>query len=265
MNLVDLKRYPIDRLSSIEGRQLIERCQNHLKEVGCAELPGFLTQDALHQILAEARELESQAYHSTVIGNAYLEPLDEKVAADHPKRMTETTSLGVVAYDQFPVTSPLRQLYEWDKVLGFLAAVLQKPQMYRYADPLGGLNIAVMKDGDYLRWHFDQTDFVTSIALQSSDEGGDFEFVPRIRSSKEENFDKVGALLQGDRKGIVRLAMEPGTFILFEGRYSIHRVTPIKGSVNRLVALLAYDTKPGVTSSEHLQYMRYGRTAKALS
>ena len=54
--------------------------------------------------------------------------------------------------------------------------------------------------------------------------------------------------------------MEPGTLVLFQGRYSIHRVTPIEGDVPRLVALLAYDTKPGTCSSELLRAFRYGRT-----
>jgi hypothetical protein len=44
-----------------------------------------------------------------------------------------------------------------------------------------------------------------------------------------------------------------------EGRRSLHRVTPIAGSTPRLVALLAYDTKPGTCSSELLRLVRYGR------
>jgi hypothetical protein len=55
--------------------------------------------------------------------------------------------------------------------------------------------------------------------------------------------------------------MHPGTMLLFEGRNSIHRVTPIAGRTTRLVALLAYDTKPGTRSSKGLQMARYGRIA----
>ena len=55
--------------------------------------------------------------------------------------------------------------------------------------------------------------------------------------------------------------MHPGTLLLFEGRNSIHRVTPIVGQTTRLVALLAYDTKPGTRSSKGLQMARYGRVA----
>jgi hypothetical protein len=49
--------------------------------------------------------------------------------------------------------------------------------------------------------------------------------------------------------------------MLFEGRRSVHRVTPVEGEEARLVALLAYDTKPGTMSSELLKLVRYGRGA----
>jgi hypothetical protein len=47
---------------------------------------------------------------------------------------------------------------------------------------------------------------------------------------------------------------------LFMGRCSIHRVTPVEGATPRLIALLGYDTQPGVMSSDHLKLRRYGRT-----
>jgi hypothetical protein len=53
--------------------------------------------------------------------------------------------------------------------------------------------------------------------------------------------------------------MTPGTLMLFNGRWSMHRVTEIRGSRPRYVALLAYDTKPGTDSSETLKLSRYGR------
>jgi hypothetical protein len=145
--------------------------------------------------------------------------------------------------------------------MSLVAAILDLPRLYRYDDPLGALNLAVMEAGDQLWWHFDQTDFVVSLALQSSERGGAFEYVPRIRTADDERYDDVAALLRGADDAVVRLPMEPGTLVLFQGRFSIHRVTPIAGDVPRLVALLAYDTKPGTCSSELLRAFRYGRVA----
>jgi hypothetical protein len=49
--------------------------------------------------------------------------------------------------------------------------------------------------------------------------------------------------------------------MLFEGRHSLHRVTPVVGPRPRLIALLAYDTRPDTDSSELLKLVRYGRVA----
>lgn len=257
---VDLSRYPLHRAGSPELIQIIRQARHQLKETGCAILPGFLTEAATALMTSEAAALSPEAFHKKVNGNAYLTAEDMSLPITHPNRMKEDTCVGVIAYDQIPAHHALRQLYENDVLMEFIALILGESRLYRYADPLGALNIAVMSEGEYLRWHFDQTDFVTSIALQSSVAGGDFEYVPFIRSRTEENIKDVRDVLLGARERVVHVPMTPGTLMLFEGRQSLHRVTAVEGSVDRLVALLAYDTKPGVTSTPHLQEMRYGRS-----
>jgi hypothetical protein len=49
------------------------------------------------------------------------------------------------------------------------------------------------------------------------------------------------------------------TLALSEGRSSIHRVSAIEGGEPRLIALFAYDTRPGTMSSDLLKQRRYGR------
>jgi hypothetical protein len=200
-------------------------------------LPGFIKSSALPALVAECDELAKVAYHTTV--NANLE---------------------VVAYDQFPNDSVIRALYEWEPLMEFVARVLGEKQLYRYADPFGALNLAVMRDGHELGWHFDQTDFVVSIALQPSLEGGHFENVPRIRSMGNDNAETVAAIRNGERNDLVRNEpMTPGTLMVFNGRWSYHRVSKVHGAVARHVALLAYDTKPGTDSNTELKLGRYGR------
>ena len=62
-----------------------------------------------------------------------------------------------------------------------------------------------------------------------------------------------------DAVRVTTVPMAPGTLMFFEGRASLHRVTPIEGPTPRYVALLAYDTQPGTCSSELLRLVRYGR------
>ena len=113
-----------------------------------------------------------------------------------------------------------------------------------------------MRDGDVLDWHFDMTDFVVSIALQSSSSGGDFENAARIRDDGDR---AIAELLAGNRARVRVEPMSAGTLMLFNGRRSMHRVSPIVGEVPRYVALLAYDTKPGTDSTDELKLSRYGR------
>ena len=169
--------------------------------------------------------------------------------------------MRAVAYDLIPLDSPLRRLYEWGPLTEFIGAILRCGPVYRYADPFGALNLAVMGEGDELQWHFDQADFVVSLAIQSAEAGGDFEVAPLVRAPGDEKYDDVAAVLAGDTSRVVTLPMTPGTLLIFQGRHSLHRVTPVRGARLRHVGLLAYDTKPGRVGSDLLRQDRYGRTA----
>jgi hypothetical protein len=229
--------------------------------VGAFEVTDFVRPEVLPAFLADAEALAPLAYRSGGLGTAYLGVPDAEIPADHPRRWLGPYGVGAVAYDQFPADSPIRRLYEWDELRRFVAAILGLPEVFPYADPLGALNLAVMGAGDELQWHFDQTDFVVSLVLRTADEGGGFEVSPFIRSDEDEHYDAVAAVLAGGRDGVVRMPMAPGTVLVFAGRSSLHRVTPITGPTDRLVALLAYDHSPGTTSSETLKRVRYGRVA----
>jgi hypothetical protein len=260
--LVDLQRYPIHDLEHPSTQALVTKCKSKLQATGACILPEFLTADGLRRMVGEARAVAPRAHWGgRSNGTAYLEPPDMSFPESHPRRRTQFSSVGAIAYDLIPPTDALRLLYEWDGLLAFIAAVVDRAPIYRYADPLGALNIAVMKDGDSLLWHYDQTDFVTSILLQDCEAGGDFEYVPMIRDTGNENYDRVRRLLDGDHSEVERLALEPGTFAFFEGRQSIHRVAPISGPTDRYIGLLGFDTKPDTNSSERLKMRRYGRIA----
>ena len=176
-------------------------------------------------------------------------------AGPTPHRPLESWSFTIRGAVDDPVS------WSWEELRALVAAILGLDSVYPYADPLGALNLAVMGDGDELQWHFDQTDFVVSLALQDGEEGGDFEVAPFIRSPDEERYDDVARVLAGDREPLTVLPMTPGTLLVFAGRHSMHRVSPIHGATPRLVALFGYDTRPGTMSSELLKAVRYGRVA----
>ena len=259
LNLVNLNEFSIHAPNSNAYKALIQFCNNELLKRGACVLENFIDPRGAEVLAAEARNLAPKAYHNVLTGNAYLEEADASFAESHPKRIVDTTALGAVAFDQIPLTAELRRLYGSMALLHFIADAINQGPFYRYQCPLGALNIVVMKEGNHLRWHFDLSDFVVAISLQDPLEGGQLEYVPYIRSEGDPQYDRVQKVLSGDRSEVDTLRAPPGSLILFEGRYTIHRVTEVKGSKLRLNALLGYTLSPDVTSSEYLRMIRYGR------
>ena len=71
----------------------------------------------------------------------------------------------------------------------------------------------------------------------------------------------VRDVLLGRSDRVKVLASEPGTLAFFRGRYSLHRVPPIGGSIPRMNSVLTYTAEPGHKLSAMAQQMYYGRTA----
>lgn len=241
-------------LYDLTDEALITQSRNQMSDEGVCILPRFLSESAVKAMVAECDALAALAHRSAPRRNAYLTTARSTAGTTAAVELYD--SLEVLAYDQFPATSPLRNMYEDDTLLHFVRRCLGLEILHRYADPFGALNVSIMRAGDVLDWHFDMTDFVVSIALQSSVAGGDFENASRIRDVGDE---AIAALLDGNRSRVRVEPMTPGTLMLFNGRRSMHRVSPIVGDIPRYVALLAYDTKPGTDSTDELKMSRYGR------
>ncbi|MCB9752947.1 MAG: hypothetical protein H6713_23580 [Myxococcales bacterium] len=258
---IELERYPLLNLQDPAGQALVAGLRAQLRAQGACVIEGLLRPEALARAVSEVESLEDQAFHQTVVGNAYLRDPAPDLPPEHAERIMDTTALGVLARDQLPAGTVLADLYAWDPLLRFVEAIVDRGALYRYGCPLGALNVAVMGAGDSLRWHFDQSDFVVSIPLRHAARGGVFEWVRDVRRPDDERYADVAAVLRGESRDVRALPMPPGSLVLFEGRYTLHRVTRIDGPVTRLVALLAYSDVPGRGGSDYLKRMRYGRIA----
>lgn len=235
------------------------RFAQQFQNSGILVLEDFFTESILQQMITEANALSPEAFYEPVEGNAYLKPTDPTLPRDHALNLTESTTVGVVAYDQLPSTSVLKEIYLDSEFHQFIERILNRGPLYRYDCELGAINLAVMRPGDYLRWHFDQSDFVVSIPLQCATQGGVYEYVRNLKSESNPNYEGVKQVLQGKHPDVARLNTPPGSLIFFEGRHTLHRVTEIQGQQIRLVALLGYADRPGVKSDPYLRRIRYGR------
>ncbi|MFT5896050.1 MAG: putative 2-oxoglutarate/Fe(II)-dependent dioxygenase YbiX, partial [bacterium] len=72
------------------------------------------------------------------------------------------------------------------------------------------------------------------------------------------NYAGAQRILDGET-AVTTLNMEPGCLVLFRGRNSLHRVTPTVGDTTRMLVVLAYNTKPGISLSESARMTFYGR------
>lgn len=262
---IDTDRYPLDRLGTPEGENFVEACRARLEEAQALALPGFVLPRAVAAMLSEAAAAKADGHRMDGHYTAYSDDMsaddDATLPADHPRRLRQAARHRFVAGDRIPETSPLRRIYNDETLLAFLAAVLDAPSLQTVADPLGCLNLLVYEPGDCNGWHFDSTDFVVSILLQGAEGGGAYHYVPNLRSDDDPNLEAVGAYMrQGFGACDAREAsLEPGTLFLFKGRYTLHRVTPVQGTRDRIVAILSYDRRAGYVLSDGTKQQLYGR------
>jgi len=253
-NVVDLDQFA---LADIGFRA---SCREELERSGCLVLEGFLTPQAVTSVCKEALSNQHLAYYCVQEHNVYLTPQDENYSNDHPRNRNLTSTKGCITDDQVPDESALRTLYDSIEFREFLCAVLGEDELHEYADPLSSINIHYASEGQELAWHFDNSSFAITLLLQQPEIGGDFQYVrgQRYTASGELDFEAVQQVLDGDREP-QDLKIDPGTLVLFRGKESLHRVTPVKGERTRMLAVLAYNSKPGIELSESARMTFFGR------
>ena len=76
---------------------------------------------------------------------------------------------------------------------------------------------------------------------------------------KDENYTEVSKVLKGKSQMVKSIVLQPGDIQLFKGRYSLHRVAPLKGTVPRYVAILSYVEEENMVGSIERTKQLYGR------
>ena len=258
--LLDLERFPLDRPGSDPGRKLLARCRSELERHGMFSLPEFVLPEALQRCVDEvAPILERDAFTHAREHNIYFDDEIAGVDPAHPALRRFRTVNHTICADQFP-DGTVTRIYEWQPLLDLLAATMNKPQLFPMADPLARINVMAYHEGEMLNWHFDRSEFTTTLLLQAPHSGGAFQYRSCLRSDLDPNYEGVGRLLAGDDPDIVSLQLSPGTLNVFRGRNTAHRVSAVEGNLPRIVAVLSYYEAPGVSFSEAERLGFYGRT-----
>lgn len=255
--LINLEDYPID-MPGPALDEVIRKVREDLATDGCAVLKGFLTQKGIDALVKEADRVADKAHRSFGRTNAYFTKDDPNLPQEHPKRQFFDRSNAFVPADNFPKSGALRTVHNAPDFDWFIKDCLQEEHFFRYADPLADVIVNLAEEGAGFPWHFDTNNFTVTLALQNAEEGGAFEYAPAIRAESE-NFEEVSKVLAGTSDKVKTLHLQPGDLQLFRGRYSLHRVAPLKGQRPRYVAILSYVEEPGMVGSPDRAKQLYGR------
>jgi len=259
-HIIDLDTYPLDRPDSPAYATLVAEARAALARDGMFSLPGFLRPAAQAAALADLTpRFDSEAFVHARSHNIYFRKEVPELPADHPALRLHVSSNRTLCGDQ--TGAVLDSLYTWPAFAAFLAATMDKPALHVMDDPLARVNAMRYGPGEALNWHFDRSEFTTTVLLQAPDAGGLFEYRTDLRSDSDPNYDRVAAMLRGEDPALQAITLTPGTLNVFRGRNTAHRVTPVVGDTPRVVAVFSYYDRPGVRMTAEEQRGFYGRSA----
>lgn len=257
-DLVDTETYPLEDLGAPAGQALLRAARDGLARAGMFNLEGFLRPAATRSILADlGPKLATEAFTHARRHNIYFRPHIPGLPPDHPALAEVETVNHTLCADQ--IGGALDRLYRWPAFRAFLAAALGLPALHEMDDPLARFNVMAYRAGEGLNWHFDRSEFTTTLLLQAPEAGGAFEYRPGLRTAEDPNYDGVARLLRGQDPERRSLTLAPGTLNVFRGRDTAHRVTPVQGGRDRIIAVFSYFERPGVRFSEADSIGFYGR------
>ncbi len=259
-NILDLDRYPLDQPESSAWQELVQHCQKELELTGMFNLHQFLKPGVAEKAATETMPvMQTDSFTHRRSHNIYFLREIPGLEPDHPALVKRETVNHTVCADQIP-QSVVVAIYQWEPFRNFLAAVMEKPALYQMDDPIACANVMAYGEGEALNWHFDRSEFTTTLLLQSPDRGGAFEYRSELRSDEDPNYDGVAKLLLGNDTEVRQLEVEPGTLNVFKGKNTAHRVTPVEGGKDRMIAVFSYYERPGVTFNPEERMGFYGRT-----
>ncbi len=257
--LVNLEKYPLDRLDSAAGQRLVAQCIDDLEHEGMFTLKGFMRREVIDEILPDLlQKFKHESFLHTREHNIYFSDDLADIPADHPALARVKTINHTLCGDQ--LAEPLLAVYRWSGLTEFLARVMDIPKLYPMDDPLACANILGYYEGEGLNWHFDRSEFTTTLLLQAPHKGGEFQYRQGLRSEQDPNYEGVARLLRGEDNEIASLKLGAGDLNVFKGKNTAHRVSPPVGNLARLVTVFSYYETPGKVFSNEENLGFYGRT-----
>jgi hypothetical protein len=259
-DILDLERYPLDKPGLPAWQALVDRCKVDLARDGMFNLDDLMRPEAIGKCLDEVGPvINTLSFTHTREHNIYFLKSIPGLPEDHPALVKTKTTNHTVCADQIPHSIVLH-IYEWAPLIVFLAATMEKQALYPMRDWLARANVMAYRDGEALNWHFDRSEFTTTLLLQAAERGGDFVYRSELRTADDPNYEGVAKLLRGEDSHVKTMSVSPGTLNVFKGRNTAHKVSTVKGPRDRIISVFTYYDRPGVMFTREEQLGFYGRT-----
>ena len=241
---VNLERYPIHDLDGGAAKKLVRRAHEMMARDTLCLFEGFLRNSAVKKLSTEITKLESDAHRVDYRCTPYGWMNNAGFPADHPRSQLPRRNCRVISTDQLNPAGACIELYEFDELTEFVRRLLRYDQLHRTACPTLSVQVNVMREQECFGWHYDTNDGVVSFTIQNPDSGGGFEYAPLLRDEDNENYAAVARILDGSDTPR-QPELSSGTFSLFLGRRSLHRVAPVgQTKLSRQSLLFSYDRQP---------------------
>ena len=260
-DILDLDRYPLDREGSAEWKRLVEQSIAALRADGMFNLEGFLRPGIAEKAVREIKPvMDTQSHVHKRMHNIYFKPRHSRTRTrpSRPAQGRDHQPHGL----RRPDSRQHRACHLRIRTAGaFPGGDDGQGKLHVMQDPLARTNVMAYRAGEALNWHFDRSEFTTTLLLQQSQRGGDLEYRTDLRSDDNPNYEGVARLLEGRDPDAKILRMKPGTLNVFRGKNTAHRVTTVEGERERMIAVFSYYEKPGVMFSAEERVGFYGRAA----
>ena len=286
-------------ITSIKAQERLQIARQNFEEGGVFTLPNFITLEALKEIQNETIPKADFAFECNSNHNIYLLPtVDKEYPTTHVRNRQYPTRVASIAFDELDREQVLVKLYESDLLTSLIAQVTGQKKCYHSADILGRCSVNVFKNGWKHAWHFDESEYSTTLMIQKPEHGGIFQYTAPLRNNSNDLVeDLVESAMDDDnqaqeneeqeqeqgeatkitklessltkkniqKKPLVRrknLTFEEGTLSIFSGRKSLHRVTECSGNLDRLVAVFTFASEEAYKNSPEVRKLFWGRTGE---
>jgi hypothetical protein len=243
---IDLDSYPVHDLDSAAGIELVASAREMMARDTLVTFADFLRPGAVDDLASELSLHESNAHRIDYQCTPYGWMNNSGFPPEHPRSAMFRRKCGVITTEMLSCAGVSQTLFQFDELTDFVRRLLGYASLYRSTCPTLAIQVNTMSEGESFEWHYDTNDGVVSFVIRNADRGGVFEYVPLIRDEDDENYEAVTRVFDGEDKP-KQPEMAAGTFSLFLGRRSIHRVAPVGPTARSRISLLySYDREPGM-------------------